>query len=308
MANKFYTLMIIPERSSNVKKLVIPRSLIRTALVIASSLFIVLLVSLFLSIKYFSRQDLYKETFAKNEFLDTRLRELQSKIATTDSTLSRIQSFEQKLRVVANVEKASDGTAAMGAFTKGEMENMSSEGYTGRNDYQNQFGYKTSDMEYRIDDLQIRATLEEQSLHDLYELLKSRQSKLDATPTVWPVRGWVTSGFGYRVSPFTGANQLHEGLDIAASLGTSIRSPASGRVMAVDTSEGFGKTLLIDHGYGFVTMYGHNSEIYVKPGQRVKRGDVVAAVGNTGRTTGPHVHYELRMNGVPINPMKYILE
>jgi murein DD-endopeptidase MepM/ murein hydrolase activator NlpD len=305
--------MIIPERSSNVKKIIVPGSLIRTAIIVASALFILAVSSLVFSIQYFSKQELYKQTFAKNQFLDNKLRELQSKVATTDSTLSRIQSFEQKLRVVANLDNTTKETAAIGALTKGDMDISSNDmaaggGFYDLNDSQNQFNYKTSGLEYKIDDLGVKTTLQEQSLHDLYELLKDRQSELDALPTVWPVKGWVTGNFGYRVSPFTGSSQLHEGLDIAARQGAIILAPAAGRVLAVDTSESFGKTLLIDHGYGLVTMYGHNSEIFVKPGQKIKRGDILAAVGTTGRSTGPHLHYEIRMNGAPVNPRKYILE
>ena len=305
--------MIIPERSSNVKKLVIPRTLIKTIIVSLSALFILMLVSVFFSIRYLSKEEQYKQTFAKNQFLDNRLRELQSKVATTDATVARIQSFEQKLRIVANLENPNKNTAGMGPFPKGEMDasngvNNSVEGYTGASEAQSDFNYKTSGLEFKIEDLQVKATLQEQSLHDLYELLKGRQSELDATPTIWPVHGWVTSGFGYRVSPFTGASQLHEGLDIAANLGSLVYAPASGKVLAIDTSESLGKTLLIDHGYGYVSMYGHNSEIFVKPGQKIKRGDLITAVGSTGRSTGPHLHYELHFNGVPINPRKYILE
>ena len=309
MANRFYTIMIIPERSSKVKKLVIPSTLIRGALIAGGALVVLILLSLFFSIEFFTKQELYKQTISKNQFLDNKLRELQSKVATTDSTVARIQNFEQKLRVIANIDNPNKNAAAMGALSKGEMNDyLSGNAGNASDDSQNESNYRTSNLDYKIDDLQVKATLQEQSLHDLYELLKERQSEFDAIPTIWPVKGWITSGFGYRVSPFTGSSQLHEGIDIASKLGSLIYSPAAGKVLAIDTSEGYGKTLLIDHGYGLVTMYGHNSEIYVKPGQKVKRGDAIAAVGSTGRSTGPHCHYELRLNGVPINPRKYILE
>lgn len=301
--------MIIPERSSQVKKIIVPKSFVRLAIAGSVALFLLIVFSAIFTVKYFSKQELYKKTFAKNQFLDNRLRELQGKVATTDATVARIQSFEQKLRVVANLEDRTHSTAAIGALSRGEMD-MTKEGYgdPAQSELEREFGYRTQGLEYKIDDLQVKSTLQEQSLHDLYELLKGRQSGLDAVPTIWPVKGWVTSGFGYRVSPFTGASQFHSGLDIAARTGTLVHSPAAGRVLAIDTSEGFGKTLLIDHGYGFVTMYGHNSEIFVKPGQRIKRGDLVTAIGSTGRTTGPHLHYEIRINGVTVNPRKYILE
>ncbi len=309
MANKFFTLMIIPERSSNVKKIIIQKSLVKLTIAGGVALTVLLIASVYFSIMYFNKQDMYKQTFAKNQFLDNQLRELQTKVAATDSTVTRIQNFEQKLRLVANLDNQSTKTAAIGALSKDEI-NMSKRDfdYAGKMGSQSEFNYKTLGLEYKIDNLQIETTLQEQSLHDLYELLKGRQSELDAVPTTWPVKGWITSGFGYRVSPFTGSSQFHPGLDIAARHGTSVEAPAAGRVLALDTSEGFGKTLIIDHGYGFVTMYAHLSEIFVKPGHKVKRGESIAAVGTTGRSTGPHLHYEIRVNGVSVNPRNYILE
>ncbi|MEK7828495.1 MAG: M23 family metallopeptidase, partial [Deltaproteobacteria bacterium] len=113
--------------------------------------------------------------------------------------------------------------------------------------------------------------------------------------------------FGYRISPFTGLRQMHEGLDIANAVGTPVFAPADGIVSKVDRENGLGKTISINHGYGIVTRYGHFSDIYVHVGKRVKRGEKVAAVGNTGRSTGPHLHYEVLVNGINVNPEKYIL-
>jgi murein DD-endopeptidase MepM/ murein hydrolase activator NlpD len=100
----------------------------------------------------------------------------------------------------------------------------------------------------------------------------------------------------------------HRGLDIAADIGTPIRSPATGIVTAATVDSGYGKVITVDHGHGIVTRYGHCSQMYVKAGQKVRRGDVIGAVGNTGRSTGPHLHYEVRLQGVPVNPERYILE
>jgi murein DD-endopeptidase MepM/ murein hydrolase activator NlpD len=131
---------------------------------------------------------------------------------------------------------------------------------------------------------------------------------LASTPSIWPVRGWVTSGFGKRLSPFTGRKNLHTGIDIATRHGTVVVAPADGVVTRVTTKYDMGKLVEIDHGYGILTRYGHNSEILVRPGQRVRRGQPIARVGNTGRSTGPHLHYEVRLNGVPVNPMRYIVD
>ena len=163
-------------------------------------------------------------------------------------------------------------------------------------------------LQARIGALEKRVKQEEIILDGIFTALNDKRSLLDSTPSIWPVKGWVTSEFGYRVDPFTGRQELHEGLDIAARLGTPVVAPADGIVIYARYERSFGNTIIIDHGYGFSTLYGHLSEIYVRPGDRVKRGQVIGAVGNTGRSTGPHLHYEVRKNGVPVDPRDYILE
>ena len=140
------------------------------------------------------------------------------------------------------------------------------------------------------------------------ESLEEQRSFLASTPAIWPVRGWVTSGFGYRFDPFIGEEKIHEGIDISTPIGTPILTPANGVVSFIGNEESYGITLIIDHGYGVSTRYAHLSKVLVRLGQRVRRGDKVAQVGQTGRTTGPHLHYEVRLHGVPVNPKNYFLD
>lgn len=160
------------------------------------------------------------------------------------------------------------------------------------------------DIQQRIDQLQVAIDLRRQSLEGARNLLNDQASLSRATPRGWPTRGWLSSYFGMRTSPFTGRRAMHEGLDIAANQGTPIVATADGTVVRVEYSPSYGKTLVIDHGYGYRTIFGHNAKILVKPGQKVRRGQRIAQVGNTGRSTGSHLHYELRLNGVPIDPRK----
>ena len=160
------------------------------------------------------------------------------------------------------------------------------------------------EIQRQINKLQVEIELRRQSQEDIRNLLNDQVSLSRATPKGWPTKGWLTSYFGTRKSPFTGRRVMHEGLDIAANVGTPVIATADGIVARVGYSPSYGKEVVIDHGYGYRTIFGHSSKILVKPGQRVKRGDKVALVGNTGRSTGPHLHYELRMNGVPIDPRK----
>ena len=160
------------------------------------------------------------------------------------------------------------------------------------------------EIQRQINKLQVEIELRRQSQEDIRNLLNDQVSLSRATPKGWPTKGWLTSYFGTRKSPFTGRRVMHEGLDIAANVGTPVIATADGIVARVGYSPSYGKEVVIDHGYGYRTIFGHSSKILVKPGQRVKRGDKVALVGNPGRSTGPHLHYELRMNGVPIDPRK----
>ena len=159
-----------------------------------------------------------------------------------------------------------------------------------------------------LDQLSKQSKIQIISFQELDEFFKSQKSLLSATPSIWPARGWVTSKFGYRKSPFTGLREKHGGWDIAARSGSSIRATADGVVVVSGREYGYGNMLEIDHGYGIMTRYGHNSKHLAKVGDRVKRGQVIALVGNTGRSTGPHLHYEVLLNGFPINPKNYILD
>jgi len=137
--------------------------------------------------------------------------------------------------------------------------------------------------------------------------IKRKQEYFDHVPSIMPTFGVFTSGFGYRRDPFTGRIKLHEGLDIAGPVGTPVYATADGVVVKAEWHHGYGKLVEIDHGYGFRTRYGHLHQIYVHVGQKVKRGQKIGALGNTGRSTGPHLHYEVRINGAPKNPIRFIL-
>jgi murein DD-endopeptidase MepM/ murein hydrolase activator NlpD len=133
------------------------------------------------------------------------------------------------------------------------------------------------------------------------------KDRLDHTPSIMPASGWSSRGFGMMNDPFTGYRQMHRGMDIANHAGTPIVATADGRVKAVGTYGHMGKMITIDHGHGFVTRYGHLSKAEVKRGDVVTRGQVIARMGNTGRSTGPHLHYEVWRNGKAVNPHEYIL-
>ncbi len=154
----------------------------------------------------------------------------------------------------------------------------------------------------------VRAEIQSSSLEELMLQLDDKHNKLSAMPSIWPTKGWLTSRFGPRISPFTGRRQHHAGVDIAAASGTDIVAAAAGRVVFVGRKGPLGKTVVLEHGFGVRTLYGHAKEIFVKIGDELERGTALAAVGSTGRSTGPHLHYVVEVNGKSRNPLDYIFD
>jgi murein DD-endopeptidase MepM/ murein hydrolase activator NlpD len=136
--------------------------------------------------------------------------------------------------------------------------------------------------------------------------VEKRRSLADATPSIWPVAGWLTSSFGNRRDPFTGGRDFHPGLDISANHGDPVLAPAAGTVAAADATGNYGNLVVLDHGFGIVTKYGHLARFGVTQGQQVNRGDVLGYVGSTGRSTSPHLHYEIWVNEKLTNPMRLL--
>jgi murein DD-endopeptidase MepM/ murein hydrolase activator NlpD len=146
----------------------------------------------------------------------------------------------------------------------------------------------------------------ESRLSSVRTKIENQQALARATPSIWPLAGWLSSGFGSRKDPFSGGNDFHEGLDIAADKGTPVRATADGVVESAAPNGAYGNAVLINHGFGISTRFGHLSAFAVRAGQQVHRGDVVGFVGSTGHATGPHLHYEILFNGQQINPLRLL--
>lgn len=128
----------------------------------------------------------------------------------------------------------------------------------------------------------------------------------NSSPDIWPVEGPITGSFGERIDPFNGEGAFHSGVDIASTYGQAVMAPANGTVIFADMMGGYGRAIIVDHGRGVTTLYGHLANFAVVPGQRIGRGDILGYVGLSGRSTGPHLHYEVRLNETPVNPHKYL--
>ena len=183
-------------------------------------------------------------------------------------------------------------------------------------DYENRYSQlsKLSDsrlveqLSKRMNLLEKRIYSQLQSFDQLSEALANQQDRLAHIPSVIPINiadYTMSSGYGYRVDPIYGASKFHEGLDFAASKGTDVFATGDGKVTVAGREAGYGNCVDIDHGYNYLTRYAHLSEILVKPGEEVKRGQLIGKVGSTGKSTGPHLHYEVRFKDVPQNPVNY---
>jgi murein DD-endopeptidase MepM/ murein hydrolase activator NlpD len=148
----------------------------------------------------------------------------------------------------------------------------------------------------------------EQETQDILERLGEKRTLLASTPTRIPTLGYITSDYGVRISPYDSRRKMHEGIDIANRYGADIIAPADGTVSFAGVKPGYGKIVIMDHGNGIETRFAHSSHLYVQAGDRVRRGQKLAAVGNTGHSTGPHCHYEVHANGLPVDPCWYILD
>nr|NIQ03361.1 peptidoglycan DD-metalloendopeptidase family protein [Nitrospinaceae bacterium]NIR57256.1 peptidoglycan DD-metalloendopeptidase family protein [Nitrospinaceae bacterium]NIS87704.1 peptidoglycan DD-metalloendopeptidase family protein [Nitrospinaceae bacterium]NIT84570.1 peptidoglycan DD-metalloendopeptidase family protein [Nitrospinaceae bacterium]NIU46756.1 peptidoglycan DD-metalloendopeptidase family protein [Nitrospinaceae bacterium] len=234
----------------------------------------------------------------------TQIDKFSKQVRSFETEMARLESFEKKLRIITAFENSpKSGQESLGV---GGPYGLSSHSFSTslEKETQSMLDRLSGDLNILTNQIKMRQF----SFQELDEYLKNQQSLLASTPSIWPTRGWVTSGFGYRKSPFTGIPEKHEGLDIAARMGSEIRATADGMVVLSGRENGYGNMVEVDHGYGVMTRYGHNSKNLVNVGDKIKRGQVIALVGNTGRSTGPHVHYEVLVNGIPVSPRNYILE
>ena len=231
----------------------------------------------------------------------SQLHFFSSKIEDLEKQLSKLKDFDKKIRIIANLERGQEMTSLMGMGGPSPSD-IRDKLKSGKDD-----PGLVQQMRADVERLQSEALTQELSLAELEKNLQAKREMMIRTPSLWPTMGWVTSGFGFRTNPFTGLSQMHEGMDISNRVGTLVVAPSDGIVSDVGNDLVYGKIIVISHGFGMTSRYCHLSKTLVKAGQRVNRGDKIAEIGMTGRTTGPHLHYEVRLNGIPVNPMRYIV-
>ncbi len=215
--------------------------------------------------------------------------------------LVELNNFEKKIRIIANIEKndAQDSLFGVGGSIPEDLDTEIP--LTERHNS------LLREMHEQTKQLKLASTGQEEGFESLLKYLEDQRNLLASTPAIRPVKGWISSRFGHRKSPFTGLREFHKGLDIATRMGDPIIAPADGIVTYAGRKGLMGNMIVIDHGHGIVTRYAHLKKALKKRGETVKRGDTIGLVGNTGRSTGSHLHYEVHLNGIPVNPERYIL-
>jgi murein DD-endopeptidase MepM/ murein hydrolase activator NlpD len=230
-----------------------------------------------------------------------QIRAFAEEINALKSRLVALNGFERQIRIIANLNPEETGEPLFGVGGSNPEDIDPKLALEARHDS------LMREMHGQVDQMGQAVAVQRDGFESLIEDLEDKKNLLASTPAIRPARGVYTSRFGNRKSPFTGLMEMHEGLDIAGKKGTPVQAVADGRVTFAGRRGSYGQMLVIDHGHGMITRYAHLDAILKEVGDRVRRGDRVALMGNTGRSTGPHLHYEVRLNGVPVDPETYIL-
>ena len=304
MPKHFYTLLIIPHRKKDsVKKfLATPLHFRLTAAVLCVFLgFLGYCAVDYLSIKLAQMEltNLRQLTSTQQEQIDT----LQEKISFFERKLADLKQVDEKIRSMAGemTGKSRKSSKHQAAEAREQLLGVGGPMPAGEAGAD-----KLTHLNRHMDRLLEDAAARERSLAELQEFLHAQRSIAAVTPSVWPVTGWVTSEFGPRSNPFGSRREFHTGIDIATKLGAPIQAPADGMVTNVEKRPDLGLLIQIEHGRGISTLYAHLFRAAVSKGQVVRRGEVIGYVGNSGRSTGAHLHYAVNLNGVYVNPRKYL--
>lgn len=287
MGLKHHTVIFVPHARARFRKWRITN---RQLAILGGGLAILLVGSLFTTWSFLTntidRAEL-ERVRTENDSLRQINGSFEDSIRDLEHQLDQFESKTRELAIVAGIESLETGqTAGIGGPNQSEQ------------DVENG----------RLGELSGRSDTLRGTLTTVGDALDERRRWISATPATTPVRGILTSGFGYRQDPVSGKRSMHQGVDISTAPGRPVLATADGVVITAERVGQLGKAVYVSHGYGLVTRYGHLSSIDVEPGQRVLRGDPVGRVGSTGKSTGYHLHYEVRENGRAVNPIAYLLE
>lgn len=305
---KKYSLIVIPEGGARVWRRDISRKQIEAGFALVLTVCFILTGSIWGFTHYRQAYIATEDIRLENAKFEEERFELLSKLANLEQLVEKTERFasrlESSLGINPNQMAKGIGPVIESDFSEPaavrQFNSLKFNGGEGKITF--------AGLDKTIDSVKDAVASVGERLQAVYELNQDRLIFSASIPSMWPTKGWVTSGFGGRRRPIRGGTSFHKGIDIAAPPGTPILCPGDGVVTYSGYRHGLGKTIIIDHGYGIVTIYGHNSQNYVKEGDRVRRGEIIGSVGRTGLATGSHLHYQVEVDGVPVDPMRYIHE
>jgi murein DD-endopeptidase MepM/ murein hydrolase activator NlpD len=321
-----YTVILMPDGADAVRRFRVrvssPRKVAGIALGVVLTLAAITADWVRLRLEAVDQRQLRAQLVAQRERLrgyTDQLRVYSEKVGEAEAQLAQVREFERKVRVIANLPagspepRSSAAAPLLGVGGGADDPARATPPQAAAPDDVSSAAPPPDSVPWeriqaRAETLARRALEQQGSLRSLIEQIRAKTDLLASTPSIWPAHGWVTSTYGYRISPFTGLRDFHAGIDISAEPGTEIVAPARGRVAFVGSMGALGNAVVLDHGHGIRTTFGHAKALLVQPGQSVERGQKIALVGSSGRSTGPHVHYAVERDGRLTNPIDYIVE
>jgi len=294
MARKFYTIMIVPHATAKFRRVKVSKNFLVMAGCFLGLVFVAGLMFPHFLLKAGQLRASLDRLTMENEELRKSNEKFDASLADLRGKLSEFETKATKFALMVGVDDLNGQQMGAGgsSFDLKGLSPKASEAV----------------IEGEINTLRERSGALQDSFRVLDMAFQKQALLLSSTPSIVPVRGLMGNGYGWRRDPFTGMRDFHEGLDLVAPIGTKVVAPADGIVTRVGVSGGFGNSIFVSHGYGIITRYGHLAGYNVKVGQRIKRGDVIAMVGTSGRSTGPHLHYEVLVHQRNVDPVKYILD
>jgi murein DD-endopeptidase MepM/ murein hydrolase activator NlpD len=291
MANEFYTLIVVPHAKARFRKLQVSVKLMKWAGGVSAALSVAVVGILIHYTRISVEVHELRRLRSENAELRAKTLEYEQNATKLQGKMDYLQSMVTKLGVMAGFEQSLPDSRVGGVGGVPSAETVAPTLEVG----------SLRAMDRDLNSLTDRSV-------KLEEFYKDQTVLLSSTPSIWPVRGYLSSGFGNRIDPFTRQRDFHPGIDISTPIGTAVQAPADGIVVSTGVKGAYGNAIIIDHGFGLVTRYGHLASFNVKAGQRVRRGDTIAFVGSTGRSTSPHLHYEVWVKDQNQNPIHYILD
>ena len=295
-----WTLLIVPHGSDSPRTVAVSERMIRVLTTLATAAGLIVLMACGVLISQFSRPG----GFASSDALSGELADLRDRLTVLQDTIAMIGKRDEQLRLLAGLPSVGQDVREAGIGGPG-LPSVESDPLF---DTDPALASLAFGARQDIDGLIRRANILSASFAEVADTLASHAEQLAATPSIMPTSGWLSSAFTRsRRHPILHITRPHEGIDVSAPMGAPIVAPAAGRVTKVSRQRGYGLVLQIEHANGITTRYAHCSKIVVRAGQRVTRGQVIANVGNSGLSTGPHLHYEIHVNGRPVDPLTYVL-